>query len=79
MLEQKRLENHEIYYIGVTLEIYTWRTSPRMEVPLYMTCIDTGLFSWNIELAGLEGLPGPGYSSQLVKPQVELHSPLTAI
>ena len=42
MLEQKRLENHEIYYMAadelplrsVLLEIHTLRTSLRMEVPL---------------------------------------------
>ena len=33
VLEQKWLENHEIYYI-VALEIHTSRTSPRKEVPL---------------------------------------------
>ena len=41
VLEQKRLENHEIYYLHrscwVTLEISTMRTSPRMEVPLLLT------------------------------------------
>ena len=31
-LEQKRLENHEIYYIGAS-EQHKWRTSPKMEVP----------------------------------------------
>ena len=38
VLVQKRLENHDICYIeaaGVTLEISTLRTYPRMEVPLY--------------------------------------------
>ena len=38
VIEEKRLENHEIYYTEaaefVALEISTLRTSPRMEVPL---------------------------------------------
>ena len=34
VLEQKQLENHEIYYIIGAAEISTLRTYPRMEVPL---------------------------------------------
>ena len=43
VLEQKWLENHEIYYIHrscwVSLEISTLRTSPRMEVALVLAIL----------------------------------------
>ena len=42
VLEKKQLENHGIFHISrscwVTLEICTWRISPRMEVPLCQGC-----------------------------------------